>query len=63
MNEVITMTLVEKFVKEFEELPKERQIEVIDFIEFLRAKEEKKLNDMMDGIIEDNKEALFELAK
>ncbi len=57
------MNTVEKLVKEFEELPAEKQAEVIDFIEFLRAKENIKLQKMMDQIIEDNTEALLELAK
>jgi hypothetical protein len=57
------MTIVEKFIKEFEELPEDRQAEVIDFIEFLKTKENNKLDSMMDLIIADNKEALLELAK
>ncbi len=57
------MTLVEKFLKEFEELPEEKQAEVIDFIEFLRIKEENKIVEMMDSVISDNMEALLELAK
>lgn len=57
------MTLVEKFVKEFEELPINRQAEVIDFIEFLKNRETKHLEELMDAIITDNKEALLELAK
>lgn len=57
------MTLVDKFIKEFEELPVEKQAEVIDFMEFLRFKEDRKMNDLMDSIITDNKEALLELAK
>lgn len=57
------MTLVEKFVKEFEELSVDRQAEVIDFIEFLREKESKKIEKHMDEIIDKNMEALLELAK
>lgn len=57
------MTLVDKFIKEFEELPVEKQAEVIDFMEFLRFKEDRKMNDLMDSIITDNNEALLELAK
>lgn len=57
------MTIVEKFIKEFEDLPEYRQAEVIDFIEFLKDKDNKKIEEMMDLIIEDNKEALLELAK
>lgn len=57
------MTIVEKFIKEFEELPEEKQAEVIDFIEFLRIKENNKITQMMDSIIDENMEALLELAK
>ncbi len=57
------MTLVEKFVKEFEELSTDRQAEVIDFIEFLKEKENKRIEGLMDLIIDENKEALLELAK
>ena len=57
------MSLAEKFIKEFEALPEERKKEVIDFIEFIKAKESKSLDGMMDRIIEDNLEAFKELAK
>lgn len=57
------MILVEKLLQEFEDLPEDRQLQVIDFIEFLKAKEQKKVEDMMDAIIADNKEAFIELAK
>jgi uncharacterized protein YfbU (UPF0304 family) len=57
------MSLAEKFIKEFEALPEERKKEVIDFIEFIKVKESKNLNGMMDRIIEDNLEAFKELAK
>ena len=57
------MTLVEKFIKEFEDLPVEKQAEVIDFIEFLKAKEDEKINSLMDSVISENMEALLELAK
>lgn len=57
------MTIVEKFIKEFEELPVDKQAEVIDFIEFLRIKENNKITQMMDSIIDENMEALLELAK
>lgn len=57
------MTIVERFIKEFEELPEEKQAEVIDFIEFLRVKENNKITQMMDTIIDENMEALLELAK
>jgi hypothetical protein len=57
------MTLAEKLVAEFESLPLEKQAEVIDFIEFLKEKEDRRIEDMMDKIISNNKEALLELGK
>ncbi len=57
------MTLAEKLLKEFQKLPEDKQRQTIDFVEFLRNKEQKKLEDMMDAVIDDNKEAFLELAK
>ena len=57
------MTLAEKLLQEFQELPEDKQRQTIDFVEFLRAKEQKQLENMMDAVIADNKEAFLELAK
>ena len=57
------MTLAEKLLQEFQELPEDKQRQTIDFVEFLRGKEQKKLENMMDDVIVDNKEAFLELAK
>ncbi len=57
------MTLSEKLVKEFEELNPNHQNEVIDFVEFLKARESKNIENLMDQVIDDNLEALKELAK
>lgn len=57
------MTLAEKLLQEFQELPEDKQRQTIDFVEFLRAKEQKELENMMDTIIIENKEAFLELAK
>jgi formate dehydrogenase maturation protein FdhE len=57
------MTLAEKLLQEFQKLPEDKQRQTIDFVEFLRNKEQKKLEDMMDAVIDDNKEAFLELAK
>ncbi len=54
------MTLAEKLLQEFQKLPEDKQRQTIDFVEFLRNKE---LEDMMDAVIDDNKEAFLELAK
>lgn len=57
------MTLAEKLLQEFQKLPEDKQRQTIDFVEFLHNKEQKKLEDMMDAVIADNKEAFLELAK
>ncbi len=57
------MTLAEKLLQNFQELPDERKRQVIDFVEFLRIKERQGLEQMMDNIIAENKEAFVELAK
>lgn len=57
------MSLAEKLIKDFEELPETQKREVIDFVEFLKIKHQKRLEKMMDEVIFENKEALDELAK
>ncbi|MGG1554705.1 DUF2281 domain-containing protein [Paenibacillus ferrarius] len=57
------MSLEEKLLKEFSDLPDDKKIEVIDFVEFLKNKNNKQLESMMDLIIEENREALEVLAK
>jgi len=60
---MIGMSLTEKVLQEFQKLSDTRKNEVIDFIEYLRLKEEKELDELMDLGIEENMEALKELAK
>ena len=57
------MTLAEKLIKEFEKLPEEKKMQVIDFVEFLKEKEKRNMEALMDDIIDQNLEALQELAK
>jgi hypothetical protein len=57
------MSLAEKLVNDFNELPEDKKIEVIDFVEFLKKKQEVSLEELMDNVIEENKIALEELAK
>jgi Asp-tRNA(Asn)/Glu-tRNA(Gln) amidotransferase B subunit len=57
------VSLTEKLIKDFEELPETQKREVVDFVEFLKIKNQKKLENMMDEVIFENKEALEELAK
>jgi hypothetical protein len=58
-----SMSLTDRLVNEFNELSKEKQIEVIDFVEFLKQRKKAEIEDMMDEIIIKNKEAFEELAK
>jgi hypothetical protein len=57
------MSLSERLLKEFQELPDEKKMEVIDFVQFLKMKEKNNLHKMMDDIINENTESLRELAK
>lgn len=57
------MSLAERLIKDFEELPETQKREVIDFVEFLKQKNQKRLEEMMDEVIFENKDALEELAK
>jgi uncharacterized protein YfbU (UPF0304 family) len=57
------MSLAEKLVKDFEQLTEEKKREVIDFVEFLRIKQKKGKIELMDFIIDENDDALKELAK
>ena len=57
------MTLAEKLIGEFEQLTEEKQKEVIHFIEFIKFKEQREIENLMDVVITENREALKELAK
>jgi metal-responsive CopG/Arc/MetJ family transcriptional regulator len=57
------MTLAQEFIQEFEQLSDNRKREVIDFIEFIKQKENKSIENAMNEIITDNLDALKELAK
>lgn len=57
------MTLAQKLINEFEALTDDQKIEVIDFATFLKEKNKKNIESLMDKIILENKEALEELAK
>ncbi len=57
------MSLAERFLREFEELPEDKKKEVIDFIEFLKMKDKNQLGKLMDSIINENREAFKELSQ
>jgi hypothetical protein len=57
------MSLEEKLIHDFQTLPQDKKLEVLDFVEFLKFKNLNKLENMMDEIINENLDALKELAK
>lgn len=56
------MSMAEKLLKDFEQLPEDQKKEVIDFVEFLKAKSRTEVEKLMDEIIEENAEAFRELS-
>ena len=57
------MSLEEKLIQDLLTLPEDKKLEVIDFVEFLKTKIQNNLENMMDDIISENREALEEPAK
>lgn len=57
------MTLADKLIQTFDSLPDDKKREAIDFVEFLKAKNQKELDGLMDAIIDENQEALEELGR
>ncbi len=57
------MSLPEEIMREVESMNDAQKREVLDFARFLRAKEEQELDNLMDELIDENIEALMELAK
>lgn len=57
------MNLAEKLLNDFNTLSEDKKLEVLDFVEFLKQKKEAELDTLMDDVIDNNLEALKELAK
>ncbi|MCU6791961.1 hypothetical protein OB236_07460 [Paenibacillus sp. WQ 127069] len=57
------MSIEEKLLQDFLALPEDKKLEVIDFVEFLKSRNQNKLEALMDDIIVENRDALEELAK
>lgn len=57
------MTLVERITEEARTLQPQTQQQVLDFVAFLKAKEQRALETDMDAIVSDNLPAWKELAK
>lgn len=62
-KEGVYMSLARELLENFNELSDEKKKEVIDFVEFLKTRDQNNLETMMDKIIEENREALEELSK
>ena len=60
---MLDLSLAERFLREFERLPEDKKEQVIDFIEFLKAKDKNELGALMDTIIKENQQALKELSQ
>jgi uncharacterized protein YfbU (UPF0304 family) len=56
------MGIAEKLLREFQELPADKQKQVLDFVEFLKSKNSDDMEKMMDNIIDENRKALEELS-
>ena len=57
------MSIEEKLIKDFLTLPVEKRQEVIDFVEFLKSKNNEQVENIMDEVINENHEALKELSE
>lgn len=57
------MTLVERITEEARSMPAHTQQQVLDFMQFLKQKEQRLLEEDMDAIISENLTAWKELAK
>lgn len=62
-SEVRTMSIPERILQEARELPEQQQRQLLDFALFLKMREERELDSMMDDIISENLPAFEELAK
>ena len=57
------MSIPERILQEARELPEQQQRQLLDFALFLKMREERDLDSMMDDIISENLPAFEELAK
>ncbi len=57
------MSLPEEIMMEIQAMDDAQRREVLDFARFLRQKEARELDSLMDSIIDENMEAFEELAK
>ena len=62
-SEVRTMSIPERILEEARDLPEQQQRQLLDFALFLKMREDRALDSMMDDIISENLPAFEELAK
>jgi hypothetical protein len=59
----MVMGLAERIIQDMNNLSEEKQMEVIDFIEFLKQKQDKEDDEIINKVVLENAEAMEELAK
>lgn len=57
------MSIEEKLIHDFLALPDDKRREVLEYVELLKHRNNKQVEDVMDEIINENHEALEELSK
>lgn len=57
------MNLSEKLLSVFEDLSENSKNEVINFVEYMQAKEDRRMENLINNIVDDNIEAFKELGK
>ena len=57
------MSIPERILQEARDLPEQQQRQLLDFALFLKMREERELDSMMDDIISENLPTFEELAK
>ena len=57
------MNLSEKLLSVFENLSESSKNEVINFVEYMQAKEDRRMENLINTIVDDNIEAFKELGK
>lgn len=62
-SEVRNMSIPERILEEARDLPEQQQRQLLDFALFLKMREDRALDSMMDDIISENLPAFEELAK
>ncbi|GCD12634.1 hypothetical protein [Clostridium tagluense] len=57
------MNLTENYTEIFDSLLKDKQVEVIDFMKYLKEKQDREDDEIISKVISENREAMEELSK